>query len=195
MTSLREATSDGQWVVLQSQYLGGAGPAMIPPQGGGLVVIDPEDTFYLFQSPPTIDESGDRIAFAATVLGQGGVPQLYTVRMDRDLRITPRLEVGGQFTVRLPVNPNENGVILMGAGSSLAANLFALPNFEYGLALDPSLPILPVASGMSGSGNLTITAPIGNDPSFIGVSVFFQGLRVQPNLTGDFTRYAEASVF
>ena len=77
----------------------------------------------------------------------------------------------------------------------LAANLFALPNFEYGLALDPSLPILPVASGMSGSGNLTITAPIGNDPSFIGVSVFFQGLRVQPNLTGDFTRYAEASVF
>jgi hypothetical protein len=180
------------WLAVQAQYPTGAGPAVIPPQGGGLVFLDPDNRFYLFQGPPSVDATGDKIAFAAAILGSSVPPQVYAVSLDRELRVTPRLVTGQSFNLRLPLAAPETGMVL--AGVATVAQPFPIPGFGYGLALDPVL-ILPVATGGPVSGALSATLNVPNDSGLVGASLYLQGLRWNASFVGAFTSYVEARIF
>ena len=184
-------TRDRQWIVCEAQGANGICPAIVPTDGGGLVPLGDGNTFYLFKGPPTADASGTKIAFAATVFGGGSLPQVFTARLDRDLRIHPRLEVGNSFQVDMPIAAAEIGAVLLGAG--LLPAPFPLPGFAYGLSLDPTILVV-VASGSSASGNLSVSITVPNTGALVGQSLFFQGLRVA-GLAGEFTRAAETLIF
>ena len=62
---------------------------------GGLILLAQDNKSYVLHGPPTIDAFSVRVAFAANfAISDGGVPpppQIYTARLDRELRIAPRL--------------------------------------------------------------------------------------------------------
>ncbi len=193
-TSLRRFSAvfpDRKWIAHQAAWAGGIGPAILPPDGGGLVVLSAEDpTTYAFGSPPSVDASGTRVVFAASVNGQ--LAQIYRVELDRELRIFPRVQIGQGVTVELPIAANEVGAAFISAG--LLPQPFRLLGFTYGLALDPTV-LVTALSGSSASGKLAVAFPVPNDVSMVDQTLYFQGIRVRTPTTGDFTRFAEVRIF
>ncbi len=186
---------DRRWVVHHATYGDGssAAPAVIPADGGGLVLLATDGLFYQFEGPPTADDGGTRIAFAARVFGSPEPAHVFAVELERELYITPRAEVGQSFTVTLPVTSSESGTAFLSIGISPLP--FSLFGFEHSLDLDPTL-LLPILAGTTSTGSLTsVPIRLPNNPALIGASIYFQGLRVRSSVSGDFTRYAEVRIF
>lgn len=186
-------SGNGKWVALQSQnHSGGSGPAVLPATGGGLVALEPDTTAFVFKGPPSIDDAGVRVAFAASK--NGAQSQIYAVSLDRELEIAPRPELGQMFTIEMPLQPtNEAGAVFMAAGLLVAPFPFA--GLTYGFALDPTIMVQIGVRG-AGMGNVVANLPVPMDMALQGASVFVQGIRLVNNmLLGDFTRYAEVSIF
>lgn len=182
-------TRDKQWLLHQAQYAGGAAPAILPPDGGGLILLALDGKTYLFHGVPTSDAGGTRVVFAATELGGSTTPQIYTARLDRELRISPRAKLGQSFAVQMPIRSNEIGAVFISAGLAPAVTL---PGFAGALVLNS---VQTLVSGGSATGSLGGGINVPNEVALLGQSVFFQGLRVISLSQGDFTRAAEVPIF
>ncbi|MEM7204537.1 MAG: hypothetical protein AAF628_30045 [Planctomycetota bacterium] len=182
---------DRRWIAFEAQWERGLGPAVIPSEGGGLVVLSQEDDVnYIMQAPPSVSEDGNRIAFSASV--SGGLTQVYGVELDRELRIFPRVERGGVVTVELPVTTSEIGALFVSGG--LGATPFPFPGYSGEFAINPFV-MFTLFAASSTTGAITVSFPVPNAPALVGGSVYFQGLRFVSLNRGDFTRVAEALVF
>ncbi len=188
------SSRDGRWLVHAARWgvVGTlVGLAIIPGDGGAQVMLSAEDSVaYILQGLPSMDDSGSRVAFAASA--NGGTPQIYTVVLDGELRVRPRVEVGKTFSVDMPISASEVGVVFLGGG--LYRNFFAVPPFQYGLVIDP-LVLIQVVAGASSTGALSVQIPVPNRPSLIGQAAAFQGFRALNASSGEFTRAAEFYVF
>lgn len=186
-------SGDGKWIALQGQNaFGGIGPAVIRVAGGGIVALEPDATSFVFKGAPTMDAAGQRLAFAASK--NAAQSQIYAVTLDRELDVRPRPVLGQMFTIEMPLQPtNEAGAVFMTAG--LLAAPFPFAGLVYGFALDPTI-MVQVGVRNAGQGNVVTNLTVPMDATLQGASVFVQGIRlVNSMLQGDFTRYAEVSIF
>jgi hypothetical protein len=185
-------TADRKWILCEGQNSSsGAVPTLLPVRGGGLVPLVFGKS-YQFNSPPTIDAQGTRVAWTGIDPLVGGFQQVFSIDLDRELEIGPRIEIGQNFQAAIPVQQNEAGGILLSAGLLPAA--IPLPPFRHEVVIDPSTLIIVVTGVGTGSGPITVTVPVPNDPSMQGASLYWQGVRLL-GMLGEFTRHAETRVF
>lgn len=180
------------WVVMQAAHASGVVPAVMPPDGGGIVFLEPDaGDSYTFFGPPTANATGTRVAFAATSTADpGGLPKVYAVSLDRELRIHPRADLGTTFQIDMPVSNSEAGIVYMSGGGPIAP--ITTLGWIYGIALGAPRVVLFAGSGTAGLVQVPVTVP--NEPLISGVDVHFQGIRA--SATGlEFTRWAEVRIF
>ena len=192
----RSAVSgDQKWVIHEALTppTQGTQVAILPPDGGGLVILDPSKTFT-FTSNPSTSSTGLRVAFSGTDTSvPGATSQVHVAELDRELRLFPKLELGKVFQMALPLASTELGVIFVGAG--LAATPITLPGFLYTFDLNLSA-FVSVIAGPGTGGLLQAALPLPNDPALAGQDLFWQGVRIEPvPQTGEFTRYVITRVF
>lgn len=185
---------DRSWIACEVSVPPAVGPriAIIPATGGGRVLLDP-NLAIVMQGNPSADASGTRVVCSAIEQNVTTIPQIYAVELDRELRISPRLEVGKVVTLELPVGANDLGGYFLAGG--LSGTPFTVGGILYSYDLDLATSI-PLYSGTSTSGSLVLPLPLPNDPALTGQVVWWQGVRVNVNtLTGDFSRPVSTRIF
>jgi hypothetical protein len=170
-------------------------PAVIPSAGGGRVLLEPEQDWF-FQGDPSIDVSGRKVAFSASVFDKNQqltISQVYLVELDREILVTPRAVPGGKVDIKLPVAKGERGMLFLSVG--LAPTPVPIVGFIYGIAINTSAMVLLLSGVGDGSAPLQLKdLPVPNDSKLVGVEVILQGIRSADGKTGDLTRYVELQI-
>ena len=185
---------DRKWIACESSFppASGARIAIIPADGGGKILLDPNKPLTLYGNP-TADAGGTKIAFCAIEQGVTTIPQVYAIELDRELRIRPRLETGKIAFFELPVGLNDLGGFFLAGG--LASTPLTIGGLQYSYDLDLATSV-PIYNGTSGSGVLQLVIGVPNDPALVGQVLYWQGLRVSLiSVTGDFTRWVSTRIF
>ena len=185
-------SADGAWVVLAAvDGVGGTGPAMVPIEGGGEVLLHTAEAFG-YAGSPNLDSRGTAVVFSARRASNPGEnARAFQLDLDGELRVHPRAEIGGVVLFDLPCSSSELGAVLLGQ-RSLPVTLGGIA-FDYDLG--PAFAILGIGAGRS-SGPLTFPLPIPFAASLQGLVVDFQGLRYSPGAqSGEWTRSGRLPIF
>jgi hypothetical protein len=191
--SRRTSVSPNQkWIAHEAATAGQSRFAVIPADGGGRIVLDPQKVF-VFASSASFDATGTKIVFSGVEAGQGAINQVFSADLDNELRIYPRLEIGKLFFADLPLGSyNLAGFFIAAA---LAASPITIPSISYPYELDLATSIA-LASGPGTGGVLSLPIPLPNNASMVGQSLYWQGARVSTTtLTGELTRPASTRIF
>ncbi len=193
---------DGKWLLFESgNPKGGITLAVMPTVGGGLVLLAAGQRLVLnggfLTGGLSMDENNELVAFSALDLDLPGVAeQIYVARLNREIRIYPRVELGGDLTVELPIDLNELGAVAFSTGFAMAPPII-VPGisgaFEL-LAGPGELATALVGFGL-GTGPLTSQLTVPNDPTLAGLEIYFQGVRLQNAGQGEFTNWGWFTIF
>ena len=180
-----------KWVVMQATDGKQLTAAIVPVDGGGAIMLGTDGLTYQFHGPPSIDRAGQHVAFAAKVSQKSKFSQIFMAELDREIRISPRAEIGKPLGLEMPLPASQIGGVFL--SNAIGTKALAVPGHLYGIVLNPAL-ILVVKAGRSSNGKLSVTLPVPNNPWLVGQNVYFQGLRTTGS-TGDFTRYIEVRFY
>lgn len=185
---------DGRWLV----YDGFHQPSqswtlvLVPANGGGHVLLDTSRALVIAGVPGIGGPSNDQVIVSGT-LPSASFAQVLKLELVRELRVSPRAEIGNPVTAELPAAIGEAGLVFLTAGR--LPGPFRLGGFAGGFELDPSA-LLTVLTGSGTGGSLTVQIPIPNQLNLRHRVVYMQGVRVaSPAPTGDFTRLVELPIF
>ena len=167
----------------------------MPVDGGGVLMLTPGQGLRMNNGNLIRGLSMDRqeklVAFSAETAG--GEDQIYTVELDREIRVYPKLETGKPFNIELDLQANELGAVGASPGLSQVGP-FTLPRFSGQYDLDIQNNVL--ATVLLGFGQTTtVTINIPNDPALIGLRFYYQGVRLTGANSGAFTRWGYYQVF
>ncbi|MGA0061066.1 MAG: hypothetical protein ACO3RU_15925 [Planctomycetota bacterium] len=185
-------SADGSWVVLAAvDGVGGTGPALVPVEGGGEVLLYTGEGFS-YAGSPRLDGRGTAVVFSARRGSQPGEnARALKLELDGELRVHPRAEIGGVVLFDLPCSSTEFGAVLLGQRSAPVT----LAGIAFDYDLGPSFAILGLGAGRS-SGPLTFPLPIPFAASLQGLVIDFQGLRYSPGAqSGEWTRSGRLPIF
>jgi hypothetical protein len=160
-------------------------PAMIRSLGGGEVELAAGT--QQFADPPlpdlqiSMDANRDRVAWVFS-------GACYTTRLDREVGVYNRANIGGSVTAELPMVNGESGGLWLANGLSSPGQTF--PPLCGTFDLDGSA----VNAFFAANQTTSISVSIPNDPSFIGLTFFWQGGRITAT-AGDWTRVTRMRVF
>jgi hypothetical protein len=185
-------SADGAWVVLATvDGVGGTGPALVPVEGGGEVLLYTGEAFS-YAGSPNLDSRGTAVVFSARRASNPGEnARVFQATLDGELRVHPRAEIGAVVLFDLPCSTSEFGAVLLGQRSAP----FALSGIAFDYDLGPAFAILGLGAGRS-TGPLTFPLPIPFAASLQGLVIDFQGLRYSPAAqSGEWTRSGRLPIF
>ena len=188
--AIAEPAAEADWIVVQpfDDGFGGNGPAIMPKQGGGLVYLDQPGRRYISRGRPDIDAGATQVAFAGEL--PMDLSRVYGLEIEDEMRVFPRAEVGNPVTFELT----------LGSGSSFATmfvSVFkgAAPVVIPGVLEEFCLGNLLVSAGsVVGPGTVSTTTTIPNNPSLVGLTIWFQGIRFG-GAGATWTRHGSLTIF
>jgi hypothetical protein len=193
------------WILCETlaPNVAGVSVAVMPVTGGGEVLLEGGRQLFIagtnsgsLSGGLTMDTADNKIAVSAGTSASDPQPQIYVASLDREIRVTPRLQTGQTFRVDLPVNAGELGGVAVSFGLT-SGPPFTLPGVTGGLLLNtaPGQMASAVSGVGTGSGPLSGTWTIPANPGLVGFRLFFQGVRLDLNLNGAFTRWGHYVCF
>jgi len=144
---------------------------LVPVDGGGEQVLSPP--LWKMESEVRFSPQGDKVAYVGATSPTGS-PQVRIYDLDAlPMRVSPVVRPSQTSTIRLPLATGEVGIVLLG----FKTHSLTIPGFQGHLELDPTLPIVPILSGVGPT--LTGALPIPDDGSLVGQLFFLQALRIK----------------
>jgi hypothetical protein len=189
------------WILCETLNpdLQGVTVGAMPTTGGGLVLLEGGRSLWFnvgslnsMSGGLGIDGFDLRLAASAGTSPTDPMAQIYIASLDREIRVHPRLVVGGAFTIDLPVAAGEFGAVALTFGLS-ASPPITVPTLTGAFYLDPVFAPIVVMGVGTGAGPLSTTLPIPGDPTLRAARIFFQGAR-SGSTGGAFTRWGHAVV-
>lgn len=182
---------DRRWIVMEAvDGVGGNGPALLPVEGGGEILLH-TGTQYSYAGYPAADGLGDHVVWSALRPALSEPARVFRVDLDGEMRVYPRAEIGRVLNFELPCPPSEVGAILLGQRSAP----FTLNGIQYDYDLGPNFAILALAPG-SATQPISYALPLPNAPVLQGLVIDFQGLRWDPvQQSGEWTRSGRFPIF
>ena len=182
---------DGAWIVMESvDGVGGNGPALLPVEGGGEVLLLTGE-LYQYAGSPNIDAARDSVVYSARRLSQTETARVFRADLDGEMRVHPRAETGRTLHFELPAAAGQAGAILL--GQRAAPVVLSGISFDY--VLGPNFAILGMGVA-SGSGPIATAVPIPAIPALAGLVIDFQGLRWDmASQSGEWTRSGRFAIF
>lgn len=183
------------WILCETlaPNVAGVSVAVMPVTGGGQILLEGGRSLFpnagSFSGGLTIDDNDDKVALCAGTTATDPNPQIYVASLNRELSVSPRLQTGGTFRISLPVAAAEIGAVAVAFGLTSGAP-FTLPGVSGGMLLDTTPGnMVSAVSGIGGSGALVGNWAIPANPGLRGFRLFCQGVRLDLNLNGSFTRW------
>jgi hypothetical protein len=161
-------------------------PAMVRGFGGGEIEL--ASGTQQFADPPlsdlqiSMDANRDRVAWVFS-------GACYTTRLDREVGLYNRANIGTSVTIELPMVSGESGACFVASG--LASSGVPYPPLCGTFDLDGSAVTAFTGANQTTFSNMFIP----NNPAYIGVTLYWQAARVVGTTSGDFTRVTRMRVF
>lgn len=183
---------DGRWIVMESiDGVGGNGPALLPVEGGGEVLLHTGER-YAYAGSARADGAGQHVVWSASRTRLGEPARVFRADLDGEMRVYPRAVVGTTLTFELPCASSEVGAILLGQRSAP----FTLNGIAWQYDLGANFAIIALAAGGGPQAPITVQLPLPNAPVLQGLAIDFQGLRWDPVAqSGEWTRSGRFSIF
>ena len=173
VVSCAEPAADG-WIALEGPGLFGSAPlALIPAGGGGLVFPDSASLPTPGLGPTLWDVSASPAARRIAVASGAYQAQIYLLELGtRYVRVGPRVSVGTTFTVGCEVAQGEVAAVAFSMSGSTPRPVAGVQGL---LVIGSSgYPVVTVLVGI-GPGAASMPLAFANDPSLVGMRVYFQG--------------------
>lgn len=197
----RTVYAGGNWILCETLSPTGNGItiALLPFSGGGVVHVDTGRALLVNGGQQygglTTDAAGTKIAVCGGTGAGDPYPQIYVASIDREIQVSPRLQIGQLFTIGMPLSGTDVGAVAVAFGLTQSTPVQVPPlGGEFNLDITPG-SMTTVLSGLATGGLLQGGWTIPSNQSLVGLQLWFQGLRFNPQFQGAFTRFGQYQVF